>query len=285
MKTIRRGFRIGLAALLAAGWSAAGVATATAAGAAIRSVSVVGTEFRVTLADGRLLGQPELVGAVLSIGDGVGGHRAVRIDRVLKDAKDPTGEITLYEVSEQDRTTGAWANLCQPDPDGQRLAFPMAGVWAKDGTHLAAPDGRFSITCTGGAQGKCVRFGYKPWRTLADGQSLAPYYQACVRLVRADYCGNGVGHTRNGTPIDIFDRIGIQADEVAPGMTLEAVWGPEGALCVRHPRLPELGGLDRLAAECPRLTPDRLGAACREDRPGLLFNRSVEPAPATRPEP
>jgi hypothetical protein len=43
-----------------------------------------------------------------------------------------------------------------------------------------------------------------------------------VRLVRADYCGDGIGHTRNGTPIDLFDRIGIQPDEAAPGMTFES---------------------------------------------------------------
>jgi len=93
--------------------------------------------------------------------------------------------------------------------------------------------GRFLITCTGGAEGKCVRFGYKPWRRGPDGVSLAPYYQTCVRLVRADYCGDGIGHTRNGTPIDLFDTIGIQSDEVAPGMTFEAAWGrTERSACV-----------------------------------------------------
>ncbi len=91
--------------------------------------------------------------------------------------------------------------------------------------------GRFFITCTGGAEGKCVRFGYKPWRQVPRA-SLAPYYQTCVRLVRADYCGDGTGHTRNGTPIDIFDKIGIQRDEAAPGLTFEAAWGPDGAVCV-----------------------------------------------------
>jgi hypothetical protein len=65
--------------------------------------------------------------------------------------------------------------------------------------------GPLLITCTGGAEGKCIRFGYKPWHPLSDGTSLEPYYRACVRLVRADYGGDGVGHTRNGTPIDLFD--------------------------------------------------------------------------------
>ena len=34
-----------------------------------------------------------------------------------------------------------------------------------------------------------MRPGYKPWRHSPDGASLLAYYQTCVRLVRADYCG------------------------------------------------------------------------------------------------
>jgi ADYC domain len=123
--------------------------------------------------------------------------------------------------------------------------------------------GRRLITCTGGAEGKCVRFGYKPWRQAADGSSLAPYYQTCVRLARADYCGDGVGHTRNGTPIDLFDHIGIQRDEPAPGMTFEAGWGKDGAVCVSHTRLPDVLSTAALAELCP----DRVARTCDLKRP------------------
>jgi hypothetical protein len=135
--------------------------------------------------------------------------------------------------------------------------------------------GRFLITCTGGAEGKCVRFGYKPWKTSRDGATLAPYYQACVRLVRADYCGDGIGHTRNGTPIDLFDTIGAQSDEVAPGMIFEAAWGPDGAVCVRHTRLREVLDPVALVEQCPRLA-GHVGQMCDEATPALLFNRSFE---------
>ncbi len=170
--------------------------------------------------------------------------------------------------------SGEWRNLCGPDPDGRRLGFPLAGAFTPDGRHVAIP-GRFLITCTGGAEGKCIRFGYKPWRKGPDGASLEPYYQACVRLVRADYCGDGIGHTRNGTPIDLFDTIGIQSDEVAPGMTLEAAWGADGAVCVRHTRLKDVLDLSTLAAQCPRLA-GVIGKACDEATPALLFNRSYD---------
>ena len=176
-------------------------------------------------------------GVALTFGDGSGLQRRIRIDFVEPDPRDPAGEVMLYGLSEQDHDSGEWRNACLPDPDGRRLGFPLAGAFSADGTYRPAP-GKLLITCTGGAEGKCVRFGYRPWGHTPDGVSLAPYYQACVRMVRADYCGDGVGHTRNGTPVDIFDRIGIQRDEVAEGMTLEAAWGPEGAVCVSHTRFP-----------------------------------------------
>jgi ADYC domain len=79
-----------------------------------------------------------------------------------------------------------------------------------------------------------------------------------------------VGQTRNGTPIDLFDRIGIQADEPAPGMTLEAAWGPDGAVCVNHTRLPEVLTTKAVTAMCPA----RVAQRCDEHVPALLYDRS-----------
>jgi len=239
---------------------------------ALRSVEVDGTAFRITLADGHVLGQDELPGVRLMIGDGSGRQRAIRIDAVERDPRDPDAEIMLYSLSEQDAASGEWRDLCEPDPHGRRLGFPLAGGFTGDGRHIEM-SGRFLITCTGGAEGKCVRFGYKPWRRGPDGVSLAPYYQTCVRLVRADYCGDGIGHTRNGTPIDLFDTIGIQSDEVAPGMTFEAAWGPDGAVCVRRTRLKAVLDPAALVQQCPHLA-GNVGETCDEATPALLFNRS-----------
>jgi hypothetical protein len=43
-------------------------------------------------------------------------------------------------------------------------------------------------------------------------------------------------HTENGTQIDLFDVRGIQTPVPDDGMTFEAGWGPNGAICVREPR-------------------------------------------------
>jgi hypothetical protein len=255
------------------------VLAATIAAAPVPGVAIAGNAFRVTLPDGSVLAQEQLPGAILNLGDGSGAQRRIRIDAVEHDARDPSGELVLYALSEQ-VADGGWVNACEPDPDGRRLGFPLRGAFTPDGTYQPAHPG-ILITCTGGSEGKCVRFGYKPWRTLPDGTSLTPYYQACVRLVRADYGGDGVGHTRNGTPIDIFDRIGIQRDETAPGMTFEAAFDPEGAVCVAHPRLVEVVTLSALLQQYPRLV-GHADAACNETVRALLFVRSFG---AARPAP
>jgi hypothetical protein len=184
---------------------AAGPGTA-APQTSVKAVTVEGAEFSVAFADGSILPREALKGMVLTFGDGSGRQRRLRIDSVEPDPKDKDGEVMLYGLSEQDLESGEWRNACLPDPDGRRLGFPLAGSFTADGRYEPAK-GKLLITCTGGAEGKCVRFGYKPWGRAADGTSLLPYYQACVRLVRADYAGDGRGTTRNGQPIDIYDTL------------------------------------------------------------------------------
>jgi hypothetical protein len=242
--------------------------------AAAQSVTVQGTQFRVALADGRVLPQRALKGVVLAFGDGSGAQRRLRIDSVEPDPKDPAGEVMLYGLSEQDAQSGEWRNACLPDPDGRRLGFPLAGAFTADGRYEPA-SGKLLITCTGGADGKCVRFGYKPWGHAPDGSSLLPYYQACVRLVRADYAGDGRGTTRNGQPIDLYDDLGVQAP--AGAYAFEAGFAPEGATCVRHVRVKENATLASVEASAPRLA-GRTGAACDEAfaraQGAILFVRS-----------
>ncbi len=251
-----------------------------AADAAVRSIRVEGTEFRVDLDDGRVLTSRDLVGAILDmrIGDAV---VPVRIDGVMADPMDPTGSILLHDFRVRDEATDVWHPLCQPDAQGRRLGFPLA----------RPRDGGYALTCTAGAEGKCVGFGYRPWQAEPDGRSLAPYHEACIRMVRADYCGDGRAYTMDGTLIDLYDRLGIQrpeADsglafepEADSGLAFEAAWGSDGAACVHHMRALANGSLDELAAACPRLAAAPIGPACQEadfaGRPDiLLFNRSQD---------
>lgn len=254
-----------LAAFIAAGLRAAH------ADEAVAGVAVERTALRITLADGRVLSGADLLGVTLTIADADGNQIPVRIEAVQADPLDPSGETTLYAFSAED-AAGEWRNMCQPDPYGGQWGFPLA--FTEDGK--AGPPGAFSITCTSGARGKCIRFGYKPWHPDVDGVAMRDLYDSCVRMVRADYCGDGTGHTRDGTLIDIYDRFGIQQSQPAPGMSFEAAWAPDGAVCIARTRIPDVATLDDILASCPRLRQAPSGAACTETAASgaLLFNRS-----------
>jgi ADYC domain len=241
---------------------------------AAQNVEVVRTTFRITLADGRVMAQDELPGVRVALGDGSGSQRLIRIDAVEPDPKDSTGETVLYQLSEQDAASSQWRNLCLPDPDGKRLGFPLSGRFTPQGRYVAVP-GHLLITCTGGAEGKCIRFGYQPWQQAPDGTPLRDAYNACVRLVRADYAGDGRGTTRNGQPIDIYDAFGIQ--KPADAYEFEAGWNADGAVCVRHVRVKQNATLQGVEASSPRLA-GRVGEICTEafarHAGAILFVRS-----------
>lgn len=242
------------------------------------AVEIVGTQFQVVAADGEWLTGQRLVGMQLNVADQRVESSTVRIDNVLSDPRDTAGDVTLYQFSVRNKLTGAWENLCAADADGFAGGFPLGGTWAPTGEHKAS-EHAFSIACTSGVRAKCVRLGYKPWKAGPDGKSLWDLHQACTRMLRADYCGNGTPHTRNGTPVEVYDSLGIQTPTPGSALSLEAVWGPDGALCVRKLRLADPVTPDALRSSCPTSLNMRIGDACNEeeyldsDHP-VIINRS-----------
>jgi ADYC domain len=175
--------------------------------------------------------------------------------------------VVLHHFVVRDRD-GGQVDLCDPDADGRSLGFPIPN-----------DRGGFDLTCTSGAVGKCVRWGYRPWEERPGGPPLKALHQACVHMARADYGGDGYGSTRDGTLIFFCDRFGIHACGQGALMGFEAGWGRDGATCVARPRIPG-HTLEQLAERYPQLKP-RLGAGCtedgaRSDPATLLFNRSQE---------
>jgi hypothetical protein len=56
-------------------------------------------------------------------------------------------------------------------------------------------------------------------------------------MVRADYCGNGVSYTKNGTAIDVFDALGVQQPTAGDASLVFAAAGTtSGAECVSRTR-------------------------------------------------
>jgi hypothetical protein len=106
-----------------------------------------------------------------------------------------------------------------------------------------------------------------------NGTSLAPYHQACIRALRADYCGDGNSWTLDGRRIDLYDGIGVQSPS-RPFWLFEAEWDDASANCVTFQRVIDLKNtlgtvspciLSRLSLSC--------GNSSHFSRGTLLMNR------------
>lgn len=199
----------------------------------------------------------DFAGAILLGIDTEGKVVQLRIDHIAP-GSGARSAVTLYTLSYQRGTVTAdgsfapsggagWSPLCPPG----MAALALAGRWdyhsgqRGDGGRLTANPAEVSFACQGSAIAKCVeRLGYKPWQTarrsngtVVSGDQL---HQACVRAVRADYCGDGVSLTRAGEPVNYYDAVGIQKD--TRQWDFEAEWTPQGARCVSGTRLLNVPG-------------------------------------------
>jgi hypothetical protein len=208
----------------------------------------------------------------------------------------PTLTLTKVQLEVQQGT--AWV----PGPCGTGLAIPLAGVFRRDGLHVATIN-RLTFAChQEGVAAKCADWGYPPGTDAGD--QIWRTHQACTRMARADICSNGRSNTRNATRIWFFDTIAGNAIPdatealVAQPITtwppppstyyFEAFWraGSEhvgclsklrwqaampGALCngqLPDPRLPP--GSDGVSDACEGITIEDAIA----DRQAILFNKT-----------
>ena len=228
------------------------------------------------------------------VGNGVDANGAViavqyRIASVIAEVGyDPTqtGNTYLYEIQQWVTDTASWQAACSADSDGRRVAIPIAATFDASGDrHETA--GEFTFGCTTGVIAKCYRWGYKPWLTGYGGADFEALHWTCTRAARADYCGNGIPHTHNNTPINIWDRLPypgpVQKHGFLPplGMLFEAGWNTDGAVCMSTARWLLDDGLAQL---CPDhlVPPGLLGATVCDtvvqvlfqDPGALMFNES-----------
>jgi hypothetical protein len=247
----------------------------------------------------------QLVGAVFTA-DTNAGPRFIRLDgyqlapdpapvwrRIGRFWFDANADVYAYHFSFYTRSylRGYWSPLCGTTPDTDNMvnaAIPVAGHWndcttgKANGCGTRSSSDGYSLACNDvGALAKCVqRFQYKPWKSVSETawapegqpvpthmQSLDKFHQACVRMVRGDYCGDGNAHTVNGTYINVWDHPGVQTASFVPvSYRFEAEWTPAGAGCISLTRYQTWNGNmnpgpndlypDAIAA-CPDLSPVR----------------------------
>lgn len=114
------------------------------------------------------------------------------------------------------------------------------------------------LGCASGAIGKSGLWGYPPWVSAYGGRTGVQQLQAASRAVRADYCGDGVSHTADGTPLQVRDRFFPAFDDAVEAS--EAVWGTNGSACqVTDDRLLTGGSFScggSLTSDCAQLGSD-----------------------------
>ncbi|WP_437632340.1 ADYC domain-containing protein [Sorangium sp. So ce854] len=236
-------------------------------GVHLNGVRFNGVRFNGVRFNGVTLAATTLVGTRGTDGQPVRGADFIGVDieAVLEDQSTTTVRITdvverngLSYYTVKHRVGGVWANICGEGVE----AIPVRGTWDA-ATGAYSDDGSsFTFGCQGAAIGKCAEWGYHGWEPQAEcdggvceGRDLSYLHQACVRLVRADYCGDGVPHTRTGMAIDIWDALDIQTETEGSGMSLEAEWTVDGAACVKHTRWGRCAvndpARDYIMAHCP----------------------------------
>jgi hypothetical protein len=204
----------------------------------------------------------ELIGAVLQ-GTASGGQ-PVEVALCGAEAAPEDPGMVWHRIEVWNAKKAAWENPCiatQRVPQPRALA--VQGIWDGSGARREVA-GKFTFACENGALAKCIGWGYKPWQSK-DGRSLADLHQACTRMARADYCGDGRSHTREDNPIDMYDDLGVltRTTEASAGWaperaSFEAAWGPDGALCVARTR--DGRSVESVLAECP----GRFGAGAED---------------------
>jgi hypothetical protein len=187
------------------------------------------------------------------------------------------------------RQAGTWVRAAAALALLQLCAGSPAAAAPADAVAFPLQDSRLVVTLRGGSRladealvglelklgGGAANYVIRIDDVAPDGQSLAPYHEACVRVVRADYCGDGTPHTVPGVAIEMFDRAGVHTRRDPGYGTFEALWGPDGAVCLARARRPEFP-LVEILRQCPRLA-DLPPADCAAlgTLPGaLLGNRS-----------
>lgn len=220
---------------------------ATVNGLTAKQVTLKKTRFSGTSIWGHALGHGDFAKAHFAATLDDASTLPLRVVGAVRHADKVHKDVWLYEV--QYLTKSGWKPLCGLDDAGQPLrAIPLTGRWNHEtgvtggGDHIDDP-GAFTFGCEDHVLAKCVLEGYKPWRQALvcnKGQgcskfSLADHHQACTRMLRADYCGNGTSYTVDDVAINVYDGLGVRADSEA--WATEAEWDADGAICLSAPRI------------------------------------------------
>ncbi len=172
-----------------------------------------------------------------------GTQAQVRIDEpvYLGDDAYIGGPIEHYTTSYRLQQDGAWGewqdNLCADGGGDPAEGILVSGDWHPDTASNDKSDSQaITLGCRYAAIAKCVEWAYR----FQTGPNEW-VHEACTRMVRADYTGDGTSYTENGTRIYVGDSLLLVTQRSHPGwLVKEAEWGMDGATCINRSALRQL---------------------------------------------
>jgi hypothetical protein len=243
-----------------------------------------------TLASGTLRGS-ELIGTTIVI-TGPTGTWDIRLDDVSRfDFLVGGGQATSYRFTFKPGNVehGVWTDFCPDESESVTVEGEQhhALVFRGDRYHpkttqvTESLEPWINIACAGTAVAKLHLLRHTKAGTHIPYVTTIPERQAMLRMLRADYCGNGGSYTEDGTPLRYADRYhwhpdGIDLTQSWQRALVEAVWDHNGAVCLDLPRL-----VDPSTISCPVPRPH-----CPADLSGWTsFGHVVSTLPFPDPPP
>jgi len=241
-------------------------------GAALGGISIVNSSVSITMpGTGKVLAGTQLKGLIAYVSMQDQATQKIvkyifKIDNVILDTANKNNkDVWLYQISYQIEGSQSWQSICKDYSGNPAPAIPVRGFYWNEltGARVDDPNGG-TLACYEGAVGKCISVGYRPWASAqqctGSGKSkkctaisLKDHHQACTRMMRADYCGDGKSYTVNGTVLDIFDYLQPPVVLQEEKWQMEARWTPTGASCLterRHEEIKFPGCKGRKLREC-----------------------------------
>jgi hypothetical protein len=160
------------------------------------------------------------------------------------------GILPAYGMAYFDQASESWKNVCPEfadSPDqayvtvlvGERYDLESKDVIPNTGTWI-------TLACNNQAAFKMKRLGYGP--AGHQGVTKTPAQrQATLKMITADYCGDGWSFTVSGTQVG-WRNASNSVDMENPNHAIEARFDSEGAVCLSNPRHVTLGAV---ASQCP----------------------------------
>lgn len=157
----------------------------------------------------------------------------------------PVEQVPTY-LLEWKPTVGAagWEPVCQtsPTPDDDigaayAVLFDDDRISASQIATVGVTHGWFNIGCAGSALSKMLLSGHaQAADVLSHVTTTTEQRTTFLKMISADYCGNGRPFTIPGVPLH-YKLSNGRLDTTRPTEPVEAYWGPGGATCLNTARI------------------------------------------------